>query len=134
MKINHIGYVVRSLNKSCKFYCDHFDYSVKVERIYVKNQSVEIIMLKSSIETDPDLELIKPVGEDSPASNALKRGIVLNHIAYQTPFYNKILEKFKNKLVRPSMPAPFELFGGGRTFFVYLNGVLTEFVEEVNNN
>jgi hypothetical protein len=32
------------------------------------------------------------------------------------------------------MPAPFELFRGGRTFFAYLNGVLTEFVEEVKNN
>jgi|APSaa5957512576_1039674.scaffolds.fasta_scaffold268715_2 hypothetical protein len=45
-----------------------------------------------------------------------------------------MLEKFKNKFVRPSMPAPFELFAGGRTFFVYLNGVLIEIVEEVNNS
>ena len=29
------------------------------------------------------------------------------------------------------MPAPLELFGGGHTFFAYLNGQLTEFVEKV---
>lgn len=44
-----------------------------------------------------------------------------------------MLEKFNNKLVRSSMPAPFELFAGVRTFFVYLNGVLIKIVEEVNN-
>lgn len=132
MKINHLGYVVRSLDKSSKFYCDNFNYSIRVEKIFVENQSVEIIMLKSAFHLDPDLELIKPVGDNSPSLNALKRGMVLNHIAYQTPYYDNLLEKFKNKIVRPSMPAPFELFNGGRTFFAYLNGVLTEFVEEIN--
>ena len=130
MKINHFGYVVKSLEKCTKYYCENFGYSVKVPAIYVENQSVEIVMLRSSVDTDPNLELIKPVGTNSPASNSLKRGLVLNHIAYQTNQYDEVLKKFGKKIVRNSMPAPVELFKGGRTFFAFLNGVLTEFVEE----
>jgi hypothetical protein len=131
MKINHIGYVVKSLEKSTKYYCDNFDYSVKVNKIFVQNQLVDIVMLKSSVSTDPDLELICPVSDDSPAYNSLKRGEVINHICYQTKNYQQILKRFEKRIVRKSMPAPIELFGGGHTFFAYLNGQLTEFVEEV---
>lgn len=128
MKINHIGLVVKSLEKSRDYYCENFDYQVKVDKIFVENQSVEIIMLASP-DGGPDLELITPKGEDSPSSAALKKRLVLNHICYETHDYEALLKKFEKKIVRPSMPAPVELFGGGRTFFAYLNGVLTEFVE-----
>lgn len=128
MKINHIGLVVKSLEKSRDYYCENFGYTVKVDKIYVENQAVEIIMLASP-EGGPDLELITPKGEDSPSSAALKKRLVLNHICYETHEYETLLKKFEKKVVRPSMPAPVELFGGGRTFFAYLNGVLTEFVE-----
>lgn len=131
MKINHIGYVVKSLEKSTDYYCDNFDYTIKVEKLFVKNQLVDIVMLKSSVVSDPDLELICPVSKDSPAFNALKRGEVINHICYQTKNYQEILKRFERRIVRKSMPAPVELFGGGCTFFAYLNGQLTEFVEEV---
>lgn len=131
MKINHIGYVVKSLEKSTDYYCKNFNYSIKVNKIYVENQLVNIVMLKSSVQSDPDLELICPTATDSPAYNSLKRGEVINHICYQTKNYEEVLSRFKNKVVRPSMPAPVELFGGGRTFFAYLNGQLTEFLEEL---
>ena len=131
MKINHIGYVVKSLEKSAQYYCDNFNYTIKVNKIYVENQLVNIVMLKSSVQSDPDLELICPSTTDSPAYNSLKRGEVINHICYQTKNYEEVLSRFKKKVVRPSMPAPVELFGGGRTFFAYLNGQLTEFLEEL---
>ncbi|MBU25797.1 MAG: hypothetical protein CMD99_07180 [Gammaproteobacteria bacterium] len=131
MKINHIGYVVQSLDRSAKFYCDNFGYSVKVGPIFVRNQKVNIVMLRSPESGDPDLELIVPVGKDSPAFNSQKRRLIINHICYQTKKYEETLARFEKKVVRPSMPAPVELFGGGRTFFAYLAGQLTEFLEEV---
>ncbi len=131
MKINHIGLVVKSLEKSCDYHCKNFGYVVKVDKIYVKNQAVEIIMLANP-NGGPDLELITPKGESSPSSAALAKRLVLNHICYETREYDAVLEKHKNKIVRPSMPAPIELFGGGRTFFAYLDGVLTEFVELID--
>ena len=131
MKINHIGYVVKSLEKSTKYYCGNFGYVIKVNKIFVKNQLVNIVMLKSPIENDPDLELICPVSEESPAYNSLKRGEVINHLCYETKNYQEVLKKFEKRIVRKSMPAPYELFGGGCTFFAYLNVQLTEFVEKV---
>ena len=132
MRIDHIGYVVNNLQKSSEFYCNEMDYEIRVPEIYVENQSVKIIMLQSKSHVAPDLELISPVGENSPVRSALKRGIVINHICYRTERYDEILNKFRKKIVRPSMPAPAELFGGGRTFFAYLNGQVTEFVEDVS--
>ena len=130
MRIDHIGYVVKNLKKSSEFYCSHLDYSVKVPEIYVENQSVNIIMLESRRGVTPNLELITPVGTSSPAASALRRGNIINHICYRTKRYDEILEKFEKKLVRPSMSAPVELFNGGRTFFVFLNGQVTEFLED----
>ena len=109
----------------------HVDDLARAILLFVKNQSVDIVMLKSPVVSDPDLELICPVSKDSPAFNALKRGEVINHICYQTRNYQEILKRFERRIVRKSMPAPVELFGGGCTFFAYLNGQLTEFVEEV---
>lgn len=131
MKINHIGYVVQSLPQSTKFYCDNFGYEVKVGPIFVANQQVEITMLRNPAADEPDLELIVPVGPESPSYAAQKRRLVINHICYQTKSYDEILKKFGKRIVRPSMPAPVELFGGGRTFFALLNGQVTEFLEEL---
>lgn len=130
MRINHIGMVVSSLSKSTEFYTKNFDYEIKVKDIYVENQGVNITMLRNQM-GGPDLELITPENEDSPSYNALKKRLVLNHICYETENYEEVLAQFNLKIVRPSMPAPVELFGGGRTFFAYIGGSLTEFVELV---
>jgi len=130
MRIKHIGMVVSSLSKSTEFYTKNFDYEIKVKDIYVKNQGVNITMLRNQM-GGPDLELITPENEDSPSYNALKKRLVLNHICYETENYEEVLAQFNLKIVRPSMPAPVELFGGGRTFFAYIGGSLTEFVELV---
>jgi catechol 2,3-dioxygenase-like lactoylglutathione lyase family enzyme len=128
MKINHIGMVVPSLSRSRDLYVSEFNYEVKVENIFVENQDVNITML-SNKSGGPDLELITPASTHSPSASALKRRLVLNHICYETHNYEQVLEKFKSKIVRKSMPAPYALFKGGRTFFAYINGSLTEFVE-----
>ena len=131
MKINHFGLVVKSLEKSQRFYCTELGYVLRVPRIHVPNQQVDIIML-SNPSGGPDLELITPNGESSPSTTALAKRLVLNHVCYETTDYDFYLDKFKPKIVRPSMPAPVELFGGGRTFFAYLDSVLTEFLEIIN--
>lgn len=131
MKINHIGMVVSDLEKSEAFYRDNFGYSVKVKTLHVQNQDVIITMLSNPL-GGADIELITPVSEKSPSQNALRKRLVLNHICYETKKYDELLIKYNAKIVRPSMPAPVELFGGGRTFFAYLDGALFEFLELLN--
>ncbi len=128
MNVNHIGMVVSSLSRSRDLYVAEFGYEVKVDNLFVENQDVNITMLRNMM-GGPDLELITPVSADSPSASALKRRLVLNHIGYETKNYEEVLAKFESKIVRPSMPAPHELFNGGRTFFAFINGSLTEFVE-----
>ena len=94
MKINHIGYVVKSLEKVRNITVKILDNFVKV-KIFVKNQLVDIVMLKSPIITDPDLELICPTTEDFQLIT-LKRGEVINHICYQTKIMLKFLKNLKS--------------------------------------
>lgn len=120
--------VVSSLDKSAKFHTENFNYEERVTDLYVSNQNVTITMLRN-LDGGPDLELINPADKSSPSYNALKKRLVLNHIAYETTNYDEVLIKYEKKIVRPSMPAPIELFDGGRTFFAFLDGSLVEFVE-----
>lgn len=127
MKINHIGLVVQDLKKSQLFYVKNFHYTVKVCDLFVSNQDVHITMLQNPL-GGPDLELIKPGSKKSPSFNALKKHVVLNHTCYEAEDYDLALMSFRSKIVRPSMPAPIELFGGRHTFFAFLDGTLFEFV------
>jgi len=133
MIINHIGVVVRSLEQSQIFFESNFGYNKKVDKIFVKNQSVNIVILENP-KGGPDIELITPVGANSPSFNALRKGLTLNHICYETKNYKKLLKRYQNKIVRPSMPTPIELFGGGNTFFVFMGGMLIEFLERNNDH
>lgn len=120
--------VVSSPDKSAKFHTENFNYEARVTDLYVSNQNVNITMLRN-LDGGPDLELIHPADKTSPSYNALKKRLILNHIAYETTNYDEVLIKYEKKIVRPSMPAPIELFDGGRTFFAFLDGSLVEFVE-----
>jgi hypothetical protein len=76
-----------------------------------------------------NIELIEPLGEDSPVSNALRKGGGLNHICYETKEFDQLYESYKGKVVRHPKPAPEPYFNGGRTFFAFRKGGLVEFLE-----
>ena len=76
MKVNHIGIVVKNLEKSIKYYEEYFSLRlinpISVDPI----QKVRVAFLRQ-----PDqrfsFELLEPTGDDSPVMNALKKnGIV----------------------------------------------------------
>jgi methylmalonyl-CoA/ethylmalonyl-CoA epimerase len=127
MKINHIAIVVKNIEKDMKVFVEDYGYEQISDILTIDNQQVRVVLLNCG--NDMNIELIEPVGEDSPVSNALKKGGGLNHICYETKEFDRLYEKFKNKVVRSPRPAPQEYFNGGRTFFAYRRGGLVEFLE-----
>lgn len=127
IRMNHIGIVVANIETARKTYVEDYGYKVISEVLTIENQQVKVQLLNCG--NDVNVELIEPMGEDSPVSNALKRGGGINHICYETDEFDALYEKYKSKVVRHPKPAPEAYFDGGRTFFVFRKGELVEFLE-----
>ena len=127
MKIDHIGVIVKDIEKSTKDYIETYGFVKKTEVIEVKNQGVKVVLLNCGSQTS--VELIQPLDEKSPSYNAMKRGGGINHICYETALFDEKVEKFESKIVRSPRATPEELFGGRRTFFIYRKHELIEFLE-----
>ncbi len=127
MKINHIGIVVKNIESTLKAYVEDYGYRQISNILPIENQQVKVVLLNCG--NDVNVELIEPMGEESPVHTALQRGGGINHICYETDQFEQMYEKFKAKVVREAKPAPLEYFKGGRTFFVHRKGELVEFLE-----
>lgn len=128
MRKNHVGIVCRSVEKKAKTYEEQYGYRRITSVLTVENQGVRVLLLNNGIDYC-SVELIEPMGETSPVSGFLKRGGGFHHICYETDQFELLLEKFKTKIVQPPKPAPQEYFKGGRTFFIFKEGELLEFLE-----
>jgi methylmalonyl-CoA/ethylmalonyl-CoA epimerase len=127
MKINHIGIVVKNIAKDIKVYLDDYGYRQISNILTIENQQVRAVLLNCG--NDVNIELLEPLGDDSPVSNAVKKGGGLNHICYETREFDRLYEQFRDKVVCHPKPAPQEYFRGGRTFFAFRRGGLVEFLE-----
>lgn len=104
-KLNHIGYVVSSLEKSADNFESAFGYEIESKEIADINQDVIVQFL--SHPSLPRIELIVPNSKQSPVQNALKKGGGINHIGYEVSnIYKeiKILEDKSFKLVAKPHP------------------------------
>jgi methylmalonyl-CoA/ethylmalonyl-CoA epimerase len=128
IKINHIGIVVRNIEKSLSTYIEDYGYDQISDILTIDNQRVKVVLLNCG--NDVNVELIQPLSSESPVTTALNRGGGINHICYETEHFEEILEKFKNKVVREARPSPESYFNKGRTFFIFRKGELIEFLEK----
>lgn len=126
--MHHVGIVVKDINKSIIDHVENYGLEQATDIINVKNQGVRVVLLKTG--SDIFIELIEPVDEKSPSFNAVKRGGGLDHICYETEDFSGTLDKFKNKIVRSPRPSPSNLFEKRKTFFIYRNHQLIEFLEK----
>ena len=96
MKVNHIGIVVKNLEKSIKYYEEYFSLRlinpISVDPI----QKVRVAFLKQSGQQF-NFELLEPTSDDSPVMNALKKGGGLNHICYEVENITNAISYFPRK-------------------------------------
>ena len=81
---HHIGIAVKDLSKAIPIYKTLFDYDLTSGPFDDPIQRVSVCFLSRG-EGDAVLELVAPLGEDSPIDRTLKKGGGPYHICYITP-------------------------------------------------
>jgi methylmalonyl-CoA/ethylmalonyl-CoA epimerase len=93
---HHIGVAVRDLAKSVPVYENLFEYRLTSGPFDDPIQNVSVCFLSRG-EGDSALELIAPLGPDSPIDRILKKGGGPYHICYQVPDINLAVADLTSK-------------------------------------
>ncbi|MBQ6534465.1 MAG: VOC family protein [Opitutales bacterium] len=96
MKLHHIGMLSKDLDADAEHLCGACGYERASGRITDKIQTAEVLFLRLPGESSY-LELVAPSGENSKIEGALKKGVKLHHICYQTENISADLENFRSK-------------------------------------
>jgi len=129
LKLHHIGIATDNIEEAIKRHRDVFGLEQATEIVEDPLHKVSVVLLSAGGEVF--IELVAPLGEDSPVSNLLKRGIRLYHICYLVKDLDETLEEVKENSIIISKPAPAKLYGGRRIAFVYTpDKYVVEFLEE----
>ena len=119
MKINHIGIVVKNIENSIRYYENYFSYKLVNPVCIDPIQKVRVAMLKPT-DQNFNFELLEPTTDDSPITNALRKGGGLNHVCYEVLNIEEAiidLKKKGSKLI--SGPVPGVIFNGKNVVFMY---------------
>lgn len=126
---HHFGLAVKDFTKAAAFY-KNLGYQVP-EPVYDPLQNVDLILCTS--ESQPAVELVKPVGDDTPVTNYLnKNNEMIYHTCYEVDDIEqdvKILFQ-ANRAICVSKPKPAVLFNNRLVSFYYVSNVgLIELLE-----
>jgi methylmalonyl-CoA/ethylmalonyl-CoA epimerase len=128
-RIDHIGVVVEDLDDAIALYADRLAMP-EVHRETVESQGVEAVLLDVG---DGHVELLKPLGPDTPVGKFLERkGPGLHHVAYAVEDIDATLESLKGAGVQLIDAEPRTGIRNSRIAFLHprsTGGVLTEIVE-----
>jgi len=94
MKIHHIGYLVKRLDKALKAFLD-LGYAVVQGKVFDSNRGIDIVFLAKD---GCLLELVSPVTTESVVAELIKRlGNSAYHICYETPDIESEVERLRNE-------------------------------------
>jgi methylmalonyl-CoA/ethylmalonyl-CoA epimerase len=128
-RIDHIGVVVEDLDDAIALYADRLAMP-EVHRETVESQGVEAVLLDVG---DGHVELLKPLGPDTPVGKFLERkGPGLHHVAYAVDDIDATLSVLKDAGIELIDTEPRTGIRNSRIAFLHprsTGGVLTEIVE-----
>ncbi len=127
MKIDHIGYAVRNIDKARK----QMEILGFVFEPVVEDTDRNIFISFGELD-GYRIQLVAPIGEGSPVDAQLSRiGPTPYHICYQSSEFEADVEELQKHRFKVTVPpAPAVAFGGKRVVFLYsLSAGLIEIVE-----
>ncbi len=128
-RINHVAIAVDSIDEALKFWRDALRLQVSHTEAE-PGQSVVVAFLPAG---ESEIELVEPVGEDSPVSRFLKkRGPGIHHICLEVADIEATLARLKAWGVELIDEKPYIGTGGKRIAFIHpraAHGVLVELYE-----
>jgi methylmalonyl-CoA/ethylmalonyl-CoA epimerase len=131
VKLHHIGVVTGSIKKSGELYAEQLGMRALGPAVHDPLQRV-IVQFWAEESDSTSIELIEPVGEDSPVAGFLGKGGGFAHLCYEVDDLEKTLETVLQKgAILISGPVPAAAFNLRRIAFVILRGIgVIEFVEK----
>ncbi len=109
MKIDHIGIVVKSIEKGLKTWIDIFGYSQFTEVILNKRQKVRVVFLVK--DDSLQVKLLEPADETSPIYTLSRSGGGLHHICFKCDDIKNETKRLSDKGLRViASPQPGEAF------------------------
>lgn len=130
MKFDHIGLVVADMAEGREFLENTFGLD-RWTQVF-GDPGIGVFVQFGRTEDGPCYELISPLGDASPVSTALKRGVnILNHVAYLTDDLERDGEMLQQKgAMAAGHPKPAVAYGGARVqFWVTAQRFMVELIE-----
>jgi methylmalonyl-CoA/ethylmalonyl-CoA epimerase len=124
MIIDHVGIVVRSIERSIERWQSVFGYVQVTEPVVNTRQSARVVFLAKpgSIQ----VKLIEPTGPSSPVHALARRGGGLHHLCFRCESIDEELPRLRSLGVRVlAPPAPGEAFEDETIAFAYAGEGLT---------
>jgi methylmalonyl-CoA/ethylmalonyl-CoA epimerase len=132
LRLHHIGYVVARIDIAIPAVVQSLAASWDGQIFDDPVQKVKVAFLTTRAE-DARLELVEPVGDDSPVLRFLReKGGGIHHICYEVANLEKQLMEFRSRgAVIAKRPAPAVAFNGRRIAWIMLpERTLIELLEE----
>ena len=117
MKLHHIGIVVKNIQESLGEISKYIKFEETTIPTLVESQKVNVCFLKTN---DIYLELIEPVGKDSPVEKFSDSGGGFHHLCFEVDNILKTLEQMEKNGAR-IIVKPTEGFENRQIAFVLLN-------------
>jgi methylmalonyl-CoA/ethylmalonyl-CoA epimerase len=129
MVIDHIGLVVKSIEKSMEYWEKIFAYRQMTDVIINTRQKVKVVFLCK--ENSLNIKLIEPLDESSPVDRFAKKGGGMHHICFKCKDMNKEIERLREMDLRLlAEPQPGEAFENENiAFLIAKNGLNIEIIE-----
>jgi methylmalonyl-CoA/ethylmalonyl-CoA epimerase len=129
LTFHHVGVACASIAREVSSY-ERLGYAREGPVYRDTGQKIEALFLAGA---GPRLELVKPLGPDSPAATWIRRGARLYHLAYEADDLTAALEAMREKarakvLVEPVAAVAFE--GRAIAFVMLPNLLLVELVSK----
>jgi methylmalonyl-CoA/ethylmalonyl-CoA epimerase len=129
--LHHIGFVVSSIQNEVDAFAISIGASWNGRTFHDPLQKVKITFLRTECKEDALIELVEPVGTDSPVLHFLERGGGLHHLCYEVTDLHNHLSKMRAMgavIVKPPLSAV--AFEGRRiSWVVTRQRLLLEFLE-----
>ena len=135
MVIDHLGLVVKSIDKAIEHWTTIFGYEQMTEIVENVKQKVKVVFMKKDGSTL--VKLIEPIDKTSPVFRFAMKGGGLHHTAFRCENLTKEINKLKEKGLRLiSPPQPGEAFNDNLIAFMIakdgLNIELIDTLEKAN--
>lgn len=118
MIIDHVGIVVKSIEKGLKLWTSIFGYQQTTEIITNTRQKVKVVFLNK--ENSVEIKLIEPTESTSPVYTLAQRGGGLHHLCFKCDDVETELDNLRGQGLRIlTQPQPGEAFQNEKIAFIF---------------